>query len=85
MSRNPACVSDVLTLVRTLLDKGDAQAALNTIRQYGLATTELRNAYGVCLLRVGEVAKALDVYRELVIADGGVCLRPNCPPTYVAN
>jgi hypothetical protein len=85
MSRNPERVSDLLAQVRRLLDAGDVHAALAALRQFGLATVELRNAYGVCLLRTGAIAKAIDVYRDLVIGAGGVCLRPNCHPTFVAN
>ena len=72
MSRNPETVSDVLALVQKLLDAAKPKNAIELIQRQGTRSAELTNAYGVALMRAGETAKALEVYRNLCINESGL-------------
>ena len=85
MSHNPERSSDVLELVRARLNEGKPREALDLLRRYGISSEELRNAYGVCLMRTGELAKAVEAYRDLVIDRSGVCLKPEAPAVFKTN
>ena len=43
------------------------------------------NARGVCLLRLGEAARAVDLFRGLVLGAGGLCLRQDVPTVFKTN
>lgn len=85
MNRNPEKVSDVLALVQKLLDAGRPKDAVELIRKFGASSPELSNAYGVALMRAGETAKAVDVYRGLCVGESGFCLKADLPTDFVAN
>jgi hypothetical protein len=85
MYRNPEKVSDVLALIRRLLSESKPKEAIDRIRRFGATCPELSNAYGVCLMRAGETAKAIELYRNFCIGEGGVCLRPDVPIVFKTN
>ncbi|HUU99297.1 MAG TPA: hypothetical protein VM487_26490 [Phycisphaerae bacterium] len=85
MHRNPEKVSEVLALVQKLLDAGKPKEAVELIRRFGTGSPEVSNAYGVSLMRAGEIAKAIEVYRNLVISESGVCLKINAPTLFKTN
>lgn len=85
MHRNPEKVSDVLSLVHKLLDAGKPKEAVELIRRFGTGSSELSNAFGVSLMRSGEIAKAIEVYRNLVINESGVCLKRDAPTLFKTN
>jgi hypothetical protein len=76
----------VLQRVQQLLEEGKPKEALNFLRSSGTATTpHLGNALGVCLLRLGDAEQAIQVYRGLLFADGGLSLSRSAPTTFKAN
>jgi len=85
MQRNPATLDETLALVRALLDSGKPDDAMHVIRQCGIASNELRNAQGVCLLRRGEYEKAIELYRNLVLNSGAVTVKQQAPDVYRRN
>ena len=85
MSRNPEKVSDVLALVRKLLDAAKPENAIELIQKQGTRSAELTNAHGVALMRNGDAAKAVEVYRSLCINESGFSIRQNVPTTIKVN
>ncbi|MBU0616280.1 MAG: hypothetical protein KKI02_01045 [Planctomycetes bacterium] len=85
MKRNPERTSDVLAIVRNLLDAGKPKDAGEVLRRFGTGSPELGNAYGVCLMRSGEYSRAIEVFRSLVIREGGVTLRSDVPTAVKTN
>lgn len=74
----------LLHRVETLLDTGRAAEAFDLLRP---ATSDpvLKNARGVCLLRMGQPGLALRVYRELCLTGGGIVVRPDAPAVWKVN
>ncbi len=85
MHRNYERGTNVLALVQKLLDEGKPKEAVALIRKDESGAPELSNAYGVALMRSGEAAKALEVYRGLCMYKGGLSLKPNLPTAVKAN
>lgn len=81
---NPASLQEALARIRALLDENRPKDAIELILRFGMSNAELRNAYGVCLMRAGELDKALEVYRGLCISDG-VSLRMEAPTVQMVN
>lgn len=85
MSRsNPVTLEQALTQVRDLLDNDRPRDAIDLIAKFGANNSELRNAYGVCLMRAEEYEKALDVYRNLCVGQG-VALKSDAPVVHLVN
>lgn len=57
------------------LGEGQAGNALNLIAQAKTNSPWATNALGLCLLRLGNAKVAVDVFRGLVLAAGGILLR----------
>lgn len=76
--------STLLNKVRSMLDAGRAEEAFNLLRP---ATSDpiLKNARGVCLMRMGQPALAVRVYREICLSPGGISLRPEVPVVFKTN
>jgi predicted Zn-dependent protease len=75
---------DLLTRVEQLLQEGRPQAALALLP----VTTDspwLRNARGVCLLRLGLASQAVETLRDLVFNRGGFAVRADADPVFQAN
>jgi hypothetical protein len=85
MHRSPEKVSDVLALVQRLLDIGKPQEAVELVRKYRTGSSELSDAYGVALMRAGETARAVEVYRGLRINESGFALKQNLPTSFKTN
>jgi hypothetical protein len=85
MYRNPEKAGEVLAVVRKLLNEGKPKDAIDRLRRFGATCPELTNAYGVCFMRAGEMAKAVELYRNLCIGEGGVCLRPDVSIVFKRN
>lgn len=81
---NPASLQEALARIRALLEQNRPMDAIELIRKTGMSNAELRNAYGVCLMRAGELDKALEVYRGLCISDG-VSLKSKAPVVHLVN
>ncbi|HUW18606.1 MAG TPA: hypothetical protein VMW16_04825 [Sedimentisphaerales bacterium] len=76
--------TDMLGHIRTLLNEGRAQDALNYTNHLGQKSQVLENARGVCLLRLGKIDEAVSVLREVVF-QGYVCIPSDTPALFQAN
>ncbi len=85
MAKNPETVGEVLGEVRQLLDAGKAKEALELLNRCGRESLELGNAFGVCLMRIGNVAKAVEHYRHMLIGKDGVYVRREAPAVLKTN
>lgn len=86
-SRNESKVADrprVHEDVRRLMDGNQLDAALKLAREGG-GTAWLKNARGVCLMRMGKHQEALDLYRGLVLQSGTIWMRPESPTACKVN
>ena len=81
-SQNPAVLLD---RVRQLLDEGRPEKAVDVLHRIGSDSPVIRNAYAVCLMRMGETEKAVSVYRRLLLPDDGVVLRDDAPVLFKTN
>ncbi len=81
---NPASVDEAISRVQSLLSEGEPRKAIEFLVRTGMGNSDLRNAYGVCLLRAGELDKAVDVYQSLCL-NGTICFKPNVSTLHLAN
>lgn len=81
----PADIAAVLGQIDDFLKEGDAAKGLELIARAKSASPWMRNAAGVCHLRLGNPAVALDILRGLVLATGGFDLKPEAPTVFKAN
>lgn len=79
---NPAVLLD---RVRQLLDEGKPEKAAGVLHRIGSDSPAIRNAYAVCLMRMGETEKAVSVHRRLLLPDDGVVLRDDAPVLFRTN
>ena len=70
--------------VRSLLNEGRAQDALDLIHNSAQTTLEIENAKGVCLLRLGRTGEAVSVLRNLAF-QGHICIPSDTPVVIRAN
>lgn len=75
---------ETITYIQTLLASNEIDKALHYIDRKGDRTPELRNALGVCLMRLGETEKAVNILRELVFQKY-LSIPRGTPPLYQAN
>jgi|GEM_PF-1567620 len=78
-------VALLLNKVKHLLDAERTQEAFDAVKSHAGSDPRLKNAYGVCLLRLGEPARAVSTFRELALQSGGICLRPDVPLLFKTN
>lgn len=70
--------------IRQLLDQNHPQDALNLINHVGHDSAPMKNAQGVCLLRLGRIEEAINVFREITFR-GYVCVPSDTPVVYQTN
>jgi hypothetical protein len=79
-------MGDIITRVQRLLDEGKPQEAFDQLNVWPYSPDiRLRNARGVCLLRLKSYDKAVRVFRELVLAPNAIALRDDVPLTPKIN
>jgi hypothetical protein len=78
-------LSELLDHIGRLLQEGKPKKALDVLTRSSADSREAVNARGVCLLRLGEVRRAIELFRGLVLAPGGLVLRPDVPTTFKTN
>jgi tetratricopeptide (TPR) repeat protein len=83
--RRPTEGATPLERAEALLREGQPQKALDLLTRAGPPTPRLTNAVGVCLLRLGEAERAVDVFRGLVLLPGTICLRRDAAPEHKSN
>ena len=64
---------------------GNYRKALDVLNAHSEASEELRNARGVCLMRLGHYEEALSLYRMLVLMPGSIWMRPETPLHFKTN
>lgn len=79
----PAAEAQLLARVAHLLDEGKPDAALTLLPAGG--SPWLQNARGVCLMRLGRPAPALDALRPLVFDHTGLAVRRDADPLHQVN
>ena len=79
----PAGEVDLLTRVEALLAEGRPGEALALLPPTD--SPWLRNARGVCLLRLGRPGEAIEALRDLVFDKTGFAVRRDADPTFQAN
>ena len=84
-SSQPSNDSPVLGQVERLLEAGDAESALALFPPSGADDPLLENARGVCLMRLGRFAAAVDLYRALLVEDDTVFLNLDRPTHFITN
>ncbi len=70
--------------VALLLQAGSPEQALQLISKSKIKSAWVKNATGVCQLRLGNAQVAIDIYRSFLI-DGGIFLRAEAPVVYKIN
>lgn len=80
----PEGARPALDTIRSLLDGGQVEKALHVARRWD-DDHDIRNAIGVCYLRMGNVEKAIGLFRGLTLACGGVYLKSDIPDKYKVN
>lgn len=81
--RPPEHLRGILDEVARLLDEGQPSRALEVIARSGQTSDWLANAKGVCQLRAGDAAAAVQTFRGLVV--DGLYIRSDVPAVFVAN
>ena len=81
----PKDVAELLKLVESLLSDNQPNKALEAVRLSKSSSPWIRNAAGVCQLRLGNVRSAVDVYRGLVLTPNNLMLRSDIPIVFKAN
>src|SRR5262245_7973601 len=81
----PPEVTDLLDRVSRLLAEGQAERALDAIARSGVKSSWATCALGVCQLRLGNAKVAVDLFRGLVLASGGLVMRRDVPTVFQSN
>ncbi len=77
-------ISGKLSQLRQLLDSGESDKAMAILQKDGCHTPELKNAFGVCLMRQGHIEQAANVLRDLVFGKL-IAIPSDTPALFVAN
>ena len=75
---------ELLKRLARLAARGDYQAAIDLTNCY-LQDERVRNARGVCLLRMGRIDEATRIFRGIVLQPGCTWNRFDCPALYKRN
>jgi hypothetical protein len=84
-SERPLEIAGLLDKVSKHLQEGNVERALEAIVRSKLRSSWAVNANGVCLLRLGRAKQAVDLFRGLVLAPGGMAFRADAPPAFRIN
>jgi len=80
----PADVADLLGRAAQLLEAGAALKALDLLSRADGGPWVV-NARGVCLLRLGDAERALEVFRGLALGTAGFGLKEDAPTVFKTN
>jgi hypothetical protein len=79
----PPEVADLLAKVGKLLDDAQPARALELIARARLYSPWVTNATAVCLLRLGQAQRAVELLRGMVL--GGIVVRDDVPTVFKTN
>lgn len=71
--------ASTLALVKQLLHESKPREAIALIHRHSSGSLACRNALGVALMRAGEYAKAVEVFRGICVNESGVCINHDLP------
>jgi len=75
----------LLEKVDQLLTVGKANEAFNMLNSQESGDPLLKNARGVCLLRMGQAELAVRAFRQLCLTSNGIVMRNDIPLVYKTN
>jgi len=81
----PPQIVDLLGKAEQLLAEEQAGGALDLIARAKVNSPWATNALAVCQLRLGNEKVAVDLFRGLVLASGGILLRRDVPVAFKTN
>lgn len=84
LPKSPEIV-ELLAKVDNALEAGNPKSGLDAIARAKSSSPWSTNALGVCRLRLGDVGGAVNVFRGLALASGGLLLRPDVPAVFKTN
>lgn len=74
-----------LQRIVSVAESGQLGQALKLTTESRHNTDAIRNARGVCLLRIGRINEALNLYRSFVLPSGCTWMKPELPIEYRVN
>ncbi len=77
-------VSELLAKVAASLDSAHPQKALELLQRTKVKSPWVTNAMGVCLLRMGDTERAIEVFKGIAVTSS-VCFRTDAPPVFLTN
>ncbi len=77
--------TSLVTKAARLSDAGDSEEALRVLSRDNGSSAEVRNAQGVCLMRLGRVDDAVRVFRSLVLQPGCTWMKAELRIIYRMN
>lgn len=80
----PQEIIELLDKVSGTLDAGHPQKALELLQRSKVRSPWVANAMAVCLLRLGDTKRAIEMLKGLVVTSG-VCFRTDVPPVFLTN
>lgn len=83
-THNNKSVTGTDSRIRQLLEENRPQDALNLINRIDQDSASMKNARGVCLLRLGRIEEAISVFREITFR-GHICIPSDTPIVYQTN
>jgi hypothetical protein len=81
----PPEVAALLAQVEELLHEDRPRAAFDLLARSKNGSPWVMNARGVCLLRLGEIESAIQLFRGMVLSTGGILVQPNLPTVFKTN
>jgi hypothetical protein len=81
----PADIAEVLCRAGQMLEEEGPRKAFELLAKSREASPWLTNARGVCLLRMGETQRALELFRGLAMAASGHGLNNDAPTQFKTN
>jgi hypothetical protein len=75
----------LLDQARHLLELGKPKEAFDLINAKGSGAPAMKNARGVCLMRMQQPALAVRTFRSVVLDHNGLSLRADVPTVYKTN
>lgn len=84
MSTKQSGPANGLEQVRSLLEEGHVDKALDTLNKLKDRAPWAENARAVCLMRLGHPDRAISIYRSMLLING-VILRQDAPVVFVVN
>ncbi|MEZ6062599.1 MAG: hypothetical protein R3C19_19830 [Planctomycetaceae bacterium] len=78
-------VSALVDKAARLADTGKLRDALSLLLSASMPTDKVRNARGVCLMRLEQYDDAVRTYRSFILHAGSTWMRPELPVVYRVN